>query len=141
MGAGRVKKTGDANYRIQFEEGQRNRRIIEIDLAMLYLFQQIAWKCIYIYLQANGQGGLRTDSRAYSTKLGSLDGLIQFQRVAPERLITKCVETEDFLALFHLLGGILNRGVFAHARCTNRWRAANNHRTCDQYNRDCYDRL
>src|SRR5262249_24287521 len=112
QGFRRIEKTGDADNRIQLEECQRNSRIVQVDCATLDLVNQGFWQRVDIDLQTHCECGFRANSRTDSTQAGTLNCLMKFKSVAPERLIAKSIKAENLLSLFNLLNLILNRGVF-----------------------------
>ena len=62
---------------------------------MLELFEQTGRQRVYINLQPNGEGHFWANSGTHSSQSGSLDRLVQFERIAPKRLIAERIKTED----------------------------------------------
>ena len=70
----------DADDRVQLQERERGRRIVEIDLALLELRLEVPREGIDVDLQAgDGEGRLRADTRADASEGGALDRLVQLE--------------------------------------------------------------
>src|SRR5262252_10281562 len=86
--------------RVEFDERQRGRWIIQINLPLLYLLNQVRGQRIQIHLQAHSKGGAGTDAGTAPAELAALDRLMKLQLVGPVRFIAKRVVAEDLLTLF-----------------------------------------
>src|SRR5688572_31546589 len=75
------------NNRVQFEQGQRRRRAVEIDLPRGERCLDLRRQSVAIDLEADGE---RNRGRH-----GLLNDFVHAQRVGPELLIAECVEAED----------------------------------------------
>src|SRR5215510_11282726 len=84
-----------AENRVELDQSQSSRRIIEVDLALLDLLHQIRGQRIHINFQADRQCRLGTHSRAYAAKLAALNGVVKFELVRPINFITEGVVAED----------------------------------------------
>jgi len=101
----------NAHNRILLQEGQGDRDIVQVDLAPFELMDDLLRERIDVHLQTHSQGLLGGEPCADSAKAFALDGLMQLQRIAPEFLIAKGIETENIPALADHAGGVLDDGV------------------------------
>src|SRR5579863_6388759 len=132
--AGRIKNSGNAEHRVQFEERKRYRRVVEIDLPLQEPLQQAGRQRIGVHFQANSESGLRTHSGAHSSEPSAFDGQVKFERVAPEGLIAEGVKTERLLSLLDLSDRIVDNRIRARALRVNRSRANDRKKSGDHQN-------
>src|SRR5207249_10783277 len=71
--------------RIQLEERQGRRGVVEVYFTCLELFLQLRGQGADIHLEADGQRGLRAYAAADAAMLLASDGFVELQRVTPER--------------------------------------------------------
>src|SRR5437667_7854339 len=112
--AARVEEARHPHDRIQLEERQGRRGVVEVYFTCLELFLQRRGQGADIHLEADGQRGLRAYAAADAAMLLASDGFVELQRVAPERFIAERVESEG-LAPFphHAVGVVLDHLVEA----------------------------
>src|SRR2546429_1672493 len=103
----RIELAGHSEDRVQFQERERYRRIIQIDPALFDLLQHVPRQRLDVNLQSDGQRRPRTDARPDAAETRALDRLVQLQRATPERLVAERVESKGAPAAFDLLRGIL----------------------------------
>src|SRR5581483_10507011 len=89
-----VKEAGDSHHRVELHQGQRVRRIIEVNLIVSQFLHQVGWQGIHIYFQPQSQRLSGADPRANPSKGLTLDSLVELERVAPERLVSKGIKAE-----------------------------------------------
>src|SRR5581483_11516249 len=100
----RVEEAVDANDRVQLQERERIRGIVEVDPTLLEVRLNISREGIDVDLQAgDGEGRIRGDTGADASEGGALDCLVQLEHAAPVVLVTEGVEAEDLLALVEQL--------------------------------------
>src|SRR2546430_8154925 len=99
--AARVEEARHPHDRIQLEERQGRRGVVEVYFTCLELFLQRRGQGADIHLEADGQRGLRAYAAADAAMLLASDGFVELQRVAPGRFIAERVESEG-LAPFQI---------------------------------------
>jgi hypothetical protein len=82
-----------------------------MDIPVLELLEQVLGQRVYIDLQSDGKGRLRTHARALAAQCRSLYRLMQFERISPKSLIPEGVETEDLAPLRYELDGIVHDSI------------------------------
>src|SRR5438876_1200107 len=102
--AERVEEARHAHDRIQLEERQGRRGVVEVYFACLEMFFQRMVQGVLVYLEADGQRGLRAYAAAHAAMLLAGDSFVELQRVAPERFIAERGESEDLSPVFEHLG-------------------------------------
>src|SRR5579872_1163736 len=103
----RIDETGQANYRVQLEEGDGRCGILEIHFSEFQCRDEVGGKRVDVDFEANGERGGRTYSWAYAAKLCAFDGLMELESVAPEGFVAECVEAKSLFALFGHLPRVL----------------------------------
>src|SRR5215468_1539229 len=88
--SGGVKGPNHSYDRVQPQQLERNRRIIEIDLSAPDGLNDVPREGFGIHLQAESQGGARAER---------LDGFIQAKLICPELFIPECIKAKNVLAL------------------------------------------
>src|SRR5215216_2729497 len=88
-----VEEAGHTNDRLQLEQRQCDRWIIEIDLASLQLVNQAGRQRVHVDFEAKGERILRAEARPDPAEIGALDCLMQVQLITPVGLIAERVET------------------------------------------------
>jgi len=101
----------DAHNRVLLQEGHGDRDIVQVNLAPFEPVDDLLRERIDVHLQTHSQGLLGGEPSADPAKAFALDGLMQLQRIAPEFLIAKGIETENIPALGDHLCGILDNEV------------------------------
>src|SRR5215831_19268803 len=79
---------------VEFEQRQRDGRVVEIHGALTQLLPQRLRERVEVHLETDRERGLRADAAADAAEAAALDGLVQLERVAPERLVAEGVEAE-----------------------------------------------
>ena len=78
-----VKKTRDANHRIEPEARKCDSRVIKVDFALLELCDKRCGKRVHVDFQSDAQGGLGAQSGADPSKFCSFDRVMKLEGVAP----------------------------------------------------------
>src|SRR6266508_2604462 len=93
-----VENTGHAHHRIELEERERRRRIVEIDPARPALRLQLPRQRVRIHFEADCERRLRAHPRTDTAVSCTGDRLMQLERIAPPSLVTEGIETKDLPA-------------------------------------------
>ena len=94
-----VEPAGDADHRVELQQRQRGRRIVEIDLAPLEQLAQPARERVEVDLEPDAERHRRADTRTDAAVLRAGNCLVEVQLAAPEVLVAEGVEPEDLLSL------------------------------------------
>ena len=98
-GVGGVDAGLHADDGVQREQGDRGRRVVQVDLPRLELRHQCGGERVHVHLEPDAECGLGADA---------LDHLVHLERIGPERLVAEGVEPEDVLPVEQRA---LDRGV------------------------------
>ena len=79
---------------------------LEIDLFLLNLAGDIRRDRVLIDLQADLQGRLGTEPRAYAAELLAGNCMVKLQLIAPKSFVAKCVEAKDLPTLVDHAQGV-----------------------------------
>src|SRR5712664_1151650 len=115
--AGAVRGGFHSHDRAHLEELDRGRRIVQVDGSSLDSRDQRTWQHVGVDLEPDRERDPRTDSRARAATRAAFDGLVDLQRVAPERLVSERLEPER-------LSSLVDDEVGGAFRRIRRWRAA-----------------
>src|SRR5262249_26619429 len=113
-----VEATGHPDHRVELEQCQRGRRVVQVDLTPLELLAEASRQRVEVDLQADAECGGWTEARPDTAVLRAGDRLVEVQLAAPEILVAEGVEAEDLPSLLDQLAGIVDDGmveVFAAA--------------------------
>jgi len=94
-----VEEPLDADDRVQLQQRQRDRRVVQVHRAVADPVLHRRRQRRRVDLQADGQRGPRAHARSDPAVRRAGDRLVQVQRIAPERLIAERVEPERLPAL------------------------------------------
>src|ERR1051326_8618235 len=95
----RVKKTGDTDYGVELQQGQRVGRVVQIHPpGGQFLFQRLG-QGIHVHFQSNGQSSAGADARTDTAVIRALNRLVQLKRVAPEGLVPERIKSENVPAV------------------------------------------
>src|SRR5207245_9259575 len=92
---------------LHLAERRGRRRVVEGHLTCLELVLQRLRQGVHIYLEADGQRGLRAYAATHAAMLLAGDGMVELQRVAPERFIAERVESEGLAPFSHHAVGVV----------------------------------
>src|SRR5262249_41159001 len=90
-----IKDTGNTDDGIQLEQRNCDRWIIQIERAALEWLEDITRQGIHIHLQSRCEGSCWADAGTNSAQSGALDSLVQFECIAPKRLVAEGVKPKD----------------------------------------------
>src|SRR4051794_11572748 len=76
------------------------------------MLNQIAWQGVHVNLQTRCERRLGTHSGTNSALSGYLDRLMEFECIAPQRLIAERIKAKDLASLGHELDCIVSCGIF-----------------------------
>jgi hypothetical protein len=93
--AARVEEPGDANHRLQLKQCQRDRRVVQVDLAPLEGLLQLGRQGVDIDLQPDPERRLWAQAGPDAAIRSPGDRPMELQSVAPELLVAEGVEAED----------------------------------------------
>src|SRR5262249_48423794 len=100
---------------IELDQGQRSRRIIEVDLTLLDLLHQIRGQRININFQTNCERRLGTHPWSDAAELAALNCILKFELICPVDFIAERVVTENSPSfLEHLLRIAFDLSIEAH---------------------------
>src|SRR5262245_34226036 len=105
LDADRLQRSGaveDARHdddSVKPQQRDRHGRIVQVDVASLELLEEGVRECVDIDLQSHGERGRRADAGADAAECRTLDGAVQLQASAPERLVAKRIEPERLASL------------------------------------------
>src|SRR5579864_1204858 len=94
-----IEKSGDSDYGIQFQQGQSDSWIIQVNLSGFDLLDQRRRKRILIYFQPDGQRRCRRYTGPNAAVLCAFNGRVQLERAAPKVLVAGGIIAENVLAL------------------------------------------
>src|SRR6266566_4662580 len=96
----RIEETGDAHNRVELQQRERGGGVIEIHLPLAQLLCQCFGEGVDVHLEPDRERRLGADSRTYAAVPLPGNGLVQLQRVTPERFITERIEAEGLPSIF-----------------------------------------
>src|SRR5262249_26451758 len=88
-----VEKARYTDDRVEFDQCQRDGRVVRIHQALAQLPQHRRER-VEVHLETDRERGLRADAAADAAEAAALDGLVQLERVAPERFVAEGIEAE-----------------------------------------------
>ena len=107
-----VEVPGQSHHGIRFQEQQRCRRIVEVDLAFPESGYDAGGQRVHVDFQAYRERRRRAHPRPHAAQLLPFDCFVKSQRVTPEALVAECGEPKGLLALVgHLFGIVTNHGT------------------------------
>src|SRR5690348_14195244 len=94
-----VGEGGDTDDRVQLEQRDRRRWIVEVDLACRELLLQSVRQRVRVDFEADGQRRLGRDAGTDTAVLRTGNGFVQLERVTPKGLAAESVVAESPPAL------------------------------------------
>ncbi len=91
----RIEEPGDADDRVELQQGQRGRGRVEIDLASFQTLDEGGRQRIDVHLETDRERCPGRDARSDAAQCLAGDGTVELKSVSPERLIAESVETKD----------------------------------------------